>query len=178
MLEITKGTPTDIDELEQLYDCLNDYLGSHTNYPGWKKGIYPTREDAERGIAEGTLFVAREGNKEDNKIVGTVILNHEPETGYSQAAWHEDLEDNEYLVIHTLAVHPDCFNQGIGRLLMELAINCAARTSMKAIRLDVYEKNIPAIKLYEKMGFSYIGTVDLGYGMHGLDWFRLYEKVL
>jgi RimJ/RimL family protein N-acetyltransferase len=44
--------------------------------------------------------------------------------------------------------------------------------------LDVYEGNIPAISLYEKYGFKYIDTVDLGLGNYGLDWFRLYEKLL
>ena len=36
---IESGTPADIDELEKLYDDLNDYLSATTNYPGWIKGI-------------------------------------------------------------------------------------------------------------------------------------------
>ena len=43
---IESGTPADIDELEELYDNLNDYLSATTNYPGWIKGIYPVRENA------------------------------------------------------------------------------------------------------------------------------------
>ena len=34
-------------------------------------------------------------------------------------------------------------------------------------KLDVYEKNEPAIRLYQKCGFQYIDTVDLGYGKYG-----------
>ena len=49
---------------------------------------------------------------------------------------------------------------------------------MKAIRLDVYEKNIPAIRLYERTGFEYIDTVDLGYSMYGLDLYQLYQRLL
>ena len=49
---------------------------------------------------------------------------------------------------------------------------------MKAIRLDVYEQNTPAIRLYEKNGFQYITTVDLGLGDYGLHKFHLYEKIL
>ena len=41
---IESGTATDIDELEKLYDDLNDYLSATTNYPGWIKGIYPIRK--------------------------------------------------------------------------------------------------------------------------------------
>lgn len=34
---IEPGTSADIDELEKLYDELNDYLAATTNYPGWIK---------------------------------------------------------------------------------------------------------------------------------------------
>lgn len=56
---IESGTPADIDELEELYDNLNDYLSATTNYPGWIKGIYPVRENAVAGIEDNTLFVLR-----------------------------------------------------------------------------------------------------------------------
>ncbi|WP_312648537.1 hypothetical protein [Aminipila sp.] len=49
-LTIRKASNHDIDELEQLYDELNDYLESTINFPGWKKGVYPTRKDAINGI--------------------------------------------------------------------------------------------------------------------------------
>ena len=129
-MQIRKGTEKDIDEVTALYDALNDYLEIHMNYPGWRKGIYPTREDAVQGIVENNLFVAV---VEDN-IAGTFILRHRPEDAYALADW--------------------------GSLL------------------DVYENNMPAIRLYEQMGFRYVDTVDLGYGMYGLDRFRLYQRIL
>ena len=69
---IEPGTSADIDELEKLYDELNDYLAATTNYPGWIKGVYPVREDAVAGVNDETLYVARY----DGRIVGSVILNH------------------------------------------------------------------------------------------------------
>ena len=35
---IEPGTSADIDELEKLYNELNDYLAATINYPGWIKG--------------------------------------------------------------------------------------------------------------------------------------------
>lgn len=61
---------------------------------------------------------------------------------------------------------------------MEFVIEYAIQMNMKAVRLDVYEKNIPAIRLYEKLEFQYIDTVDLGYGKYGLDLFKLYQLLL
>ena len=43
---------------------------------------------------------------------------------------------------------------------------------------DVDEKNAPAIRLYEKFGFCYIDTVDLGYSDYGLEKFKLYQRIL
>lgn len=49
----------------------------------------------------------------------------------------------------------------------------------KGMTLDAYESNMPAIRLYEKNGFNYVDTVDLGIvETYGLKWFRLYEKVI
>jgi ribosomal protein S18 acetylase RimI-like enzyme len=61
---------------------------------------------------------------------------------------------------------------------LDFAAEYGIKSHVRAIRLDVYEGNIPAIRLYEKCGFKYIDTVDLGLGSYGLDWFKLYEKVL
>lgn len=173
-LNIERGRVEDIDELEQLYDNLNDFLAAGINYPGWKKGIYPIRQSAVDGINQGYLYVI----KQDSRIVGTVILSHKPEEGYKTAKWLSDYDYSDIIVIHTLAVHPDFIQLGIGRALMNYAIEHGGRINAKSIRLDVYEKNAPAIKLYEKCGFQYIDTVDLGYGEYGLHWFKLYEKLL
>jgi len=171
---IELGNEKDIDELEKLYDDLNDYLAAGINYPGWLKGIYPIREDAIKGLDGGYLYVARY----NGKIVGSIILSHEPESAYNQANWEIEADYSDIVVIHTFAVHPKFMKNGIGQKLMEFATSHSKEIKAKAIRLDVYEKNVPAIKLYEKHGYRYIDTVDLGYGEYGLDWFKLYEKVL
>lgn len=171
---IEKGLPSDIDALEAFYDELTDYLETHINYPGWKRGIYPDRETAETGVHEGTLYVVRDGSR----IAGTVILRHVPEEAYSGANWGNELSYDDIIVIYTLAVHPDYLGKGVGREIMTFVVETARRTQMKAIRLDVYEKNIPAISLYRGFGFEYIGNVDLGYSGFGLDSFQLYQKVL
>lgn len=171
---IELGNEKDIDELEKLYDDLNDYLAAGINYPGWLKGVYPIREDAVKGIEEGYLYVARY----NDEIVGSIILNHEPEDAYNQADWEIEANYSDIVVIHTFTVHPKFMKNGIGQKLMEFATCHSKEIKAKAIRLDVYEKNVPAINLYEKHGYIYVDTVDLGYGKYGLNWFKLYEKVL
>ena len=68
--------------------------------------------------------------------------------------------------------------KGVGRQLVHFVVDYGRKNGMKAVRLDVYEKNEPAIRLYQKCGFQYIDTVDLGYGKYGLDRFALFQKLL
>ena len=173
-MTIEKAVPRDADEVGRLYDSLNDHLMATVNYPGWKKGLYPICEDAEAAIREGTLFVLREGGR----IAGTVILSHREEKGYAQADWGLDIAPEQLIVVHTLVVHPQHLSRGVGRRLMEFAIAQAKAQRMRAVRLDVNQRNVPAIRLYERLGFAHIDTVDLGYGIEQAERYRLYQLVL
>ncbi|MDO0822655.1 GNAT family N-acetyltransferase [Desulfosporosinus nitroreducens] len=173
-ITIELGLAKDINELEQLYNDLNDHLAKGINFPGWKKGFYPIRQDAIDGIEHGNLYVA----KYNGKIVGSVILNHLPEDAYYKAKWKYESDYSDIFIIHTFIVHPNFWKRGIGYALINFSIEHGIESQVKSIRLDVYEGNIPAIRLYEKCGFKYIDTVDLGLGNYGLDWFKLYEKLL
>ncbi|MDR3057430.1 MAG: GNAT family N-acetyltransferase [Prevotella sp.] len=171
---IRKGTISDLDKLEDLYNDLNDYLNDNTNYPGWIKHVYPIRKTAEEGINEETLFVL----EADNNIMGSIILNHKPEDAYHQAEWKVDTGYENIIVIHTLVTNPNFMKQGIGSRLMDFTRQYAISLNMKSIRLDVSINNTAAIALYEKHNYEYIGTVDLRLGYEHLKWFRLYEYVL
>lgn len=168
------GKEKDIDELEQLYNDLNDHLSEGVNYPGQRKGIYPVRENAIDGVRQGNLYVA----KYNGKIVGSVILSHEPEPAYYKAKWEFESDYSDVFVVHTFVVHPKFLKCGVGKALMDFSIKHSIKSQAKSIRLDVYKGNIPAIKLYEKCGFKYVDTVDLGLGNYGLKWFKLYKKLL
>lgn len=171
---IERGTTENIDELELLYDNLNNYLEANTNYPGWIKGIYPVRQTAIDGVKEGSLFIL----KINNIIAGSIILNHVPENAYNQIEWLTTDDYSRIIVVRTLVVNPLFMKKGIALQLMDFAKEYALSKNMKSIRLDVSENNIAAINLYEKSGYHYIGTVDLGLPYDHLKWFRLYEMVL
>jgi len=168
------GNAKDVEDLERLYDALNDHLAEGFNWAGWKKGVYPTKEEAETGIEEETLFVLRM----DDQIAGSVILNHIQEEAYSEAEWQVEAKGHQVMVLRVLVTHPDFMNQGVSRRLLTFAKEHALSQGCKSLRLDVAIQNKPAIVLYEKCGFVHIGTVDLGLPYDHLKWFRLYEFVL
>ena len=173
-IEIIKADITHIEEISKLYDDVCDYLCEHENYPGWKKGVYPTKNDAKVGIKESTLYIA----KDNNKIVGTVILRHKPEEGYKNVEWASESNYEKIYVIYTLAVHPNSIGLGIGKKLLDFAEEIARKEECISLRLDVVKGNIPAENLYKKCGYKYVGTTSLGYEDYGLPWYNLYEKVL
>ncbi len=173
-LRIRKAVEADLDGVGKLYEDVCDYLDAHGNYPGWKKGIYPVRRDAERGMMANALYVARIGER----TVGTVILTHEPEDGYGNGKWLTEDDYRRIYVVHTLAVHPDFLKCGIGTELLVFAERVAREEQCVSIRLDVVKDNIPAERLYQKCGYQWAGTVSLGYEAYGLPWYQLYEKLL
>ena len=97
---IEPGSLADIDELERLYDELNDHLSATINYPGWIKGIYPVRENAAAGVDDNSLFVARC----DGRIAGSVILDHQPEKAYENIVWKIDA-DYSYIFVAVSYTH-------------------------------------------------------------------------
>ena len=171
---IRKGTAGDLDMIERLYGEVCDHMAATVNYCGWKRDVYPSRQDAEAGIGEGALFLA----EADGEAAGSFILRPKQEDAYAGGTWQAALEERDVLTVYTFAVHPERRGQGVGRAMLEFAARYAAEQGAKALRLDVYEGNLPAIRLYESAGFRYAGSVSLGLEDIGLDWFRLYEKML
>ena len=57
--------------------------------------------------------------------------------------------------VRRVVVHPDYRGQGLSRRLMEHIITYARNPlGLAAIDLHVWENNIPAIRLYESLGFQ------------------------
>ena len=156
---ITKATSKDIDGVESLYNDICDYLADKDFNPGWRKGEFPTREEALDYLKDDGLYIARE----NEKIVGSIALSRESDQG-------------NVLFIHTLVVHPNHLRQGIGSQLLAFAENCARDQGLSALQLHVYENNYVAIRSYEQNGYTQVDKVDIGLREYGLEWFYLYEK--
>ena len=58
--------------------------------------------------------------------------------------------------IYTIAVDEAFRGKNIGTFMLERLINDSLRTGVKKIWLEVSTKNLPALNLYEKLGFEKI----------------------
>lgn len=105
-----------------------------------------------------------------------MIANGEKVDGYADAPWQ--IDSDEVIVLHVLAVHPKYRGKGLAGRLMENIIELERNAGKKALRLDVIENNTTAEKLYQKLDFRYIQTETLYYDVVGEMTFKLYELVL
>jgi ribosomal-protein-alanine N-acetyltransferase len=111
-----------------------------------------------------TPWSLRSFQNELEKTVSTCLVfkNRDRLLGYL-VVWR--VEDE--LHIANVAVHPDFRRRGVGRKLIQHAIDLAA--GCRWIGLEVRASNTPALKLYKKFGFLEVGLRRNYYEREGED---------
>lgn len=157
---IRKGILSDIDSVVDTYNEHFAYEKKYGSVTVFRKGVYPTREDATKAVNAGTLYVS----EENNKIVGSIIVDKNQPEEYQKIEWHYSAIDNEVMVIHLLMVCPSRKGHGIATLLVKYAMKLARECSCKEIRLDTGSQNTPAVSLYQKLGFQIVAAAPMKVG--------------
>ena len=153
---IRRAVERDIDAVERHYAELLAFEKEHGSHTNWKAGVYPTRRVAERGVADGALYVMEEGGK----LCASMLLNHAQLDIYAAVAWRYPAAPEKVLVIHTLCVPPSQAGKGAGKRMVRFALEEAVRRGCDVIRIDTWEHNGPAANLYRRLGFRDAGRVS------------------
>ena len=130
-----KAEKEDFYKIRSLYWNLIDQEQDDPSFPHWKKGIHPSDEMIQDSIDTGQLYVLSDGDE----IAACVIANDEKVEGYADAPWQ--IDSDEVIVLHVLAVHPEYRGKGLARRLVENVIEQERKAGKKALRLDVIENN-------------------------------------
>jgi ribosomal protein S18 acetylase RimI-like enzyme len=128
---------------------------------------YPTPEKFAQDIERGNLILS----DAHGVVAATVVLDTRPDPEYAGVAWKHGEENAS--IVHRLMVRPEFQGQGLARRMIEHVEEKARRLGYTSIRLDAYTENHVALRLYEKLGYSPVGTIRLRKGV-----FRCYEKGL
>lgn len=152
-----KAEKEDFDKIRSLYWNLIDQEQDDPSFPHWKKGIHPSDEMIQNSIDREELYVLAD----DDEIAACVIANDEKVDGYADASWQ--IDSDEVIVLHVLAVHPDYRGEGLARRLVENVIEQERKADKKALRLDVIENNTTAEKLYQKLVLYPVSNNTLQY---------------
>ena len=175
-LTIREAFDDEYNRVRKFYHDLIDAMSEAKYHPMWEKNIYPTDDYLQESIKKQTLFIG----EINDSIVGAMVINHDYNESYEDVSWTWTIQarNNEISVIHILCVHPNWGKQGIGRLLVQWAIDYAKNQQQKAVRLDVLKGNLPAERLYLSVGFKYIDTISMYYDDTGWTDFELYEYII
>lgn len=157
---IRKAIAQDIDQVENIYTELLLYEQKHGAYTVWKLGVYPTRETAEKSFADGTLYVM----EQEGEICASIIANQVQPEEYGNVKWKYAAQPDEIFVIHLLCVRPSKAGCGIGKAMVQSAVEKGKQLNCRTIRLDTGAQNKPAVSLYKKLGFELAGTSSMSVG--------------
>lgn len=133
-----------IGHLEVLKDIATKAVQNmHENGLDLWNEFYP-RDDLINYIGKD-LYIA----KEEDNIICFFRLYEDDESAES-FIW--SFENEIFLGMFTINV--DFLHMGYGKKVLKLILEYLNENKHKSIRLTVYDKNIPAINLYEKIGFK------------------------
>ncbi len=150
-MEIQPATEESLlDVMYLLFKCVKDM--NRKGMFQWNQA-YPSPDVIENDIKNNSLYTLT-----DNWVIkGIIVLNETQPAEYKKIEWKFIDSNHRVLMVHRLAVHPMFQNQGVGKKMMDFAIEYAGINNFPVIRLDVFEGNLSANKLYSKLGFSKAG---------------------
>ena len=169
-MQIRKCTQADIVATGAFYDKVVEYLLSHTNYPKWTKE-YPSESWVWTMSQDESQYIC----VEDGNVIGAFVFNTDPQGSYYKVKWGKTIPEREYMILHTLAIDPELQGKGLGSEVVKFCLEEAKTRGYKAVRVDVVPGNLPAARLYEKNGFTYVGDADLDRGIDYIPVFQMYE---
>lgn len=165
-MNFRKSTFDDVDRILEIIEKAKIEL-RNLGLDQWQKG-YPNREVIENDIKLGISYVLEDIEKNENglksenftKILGTIVLSPKKEEPYSkiEGKW---ITNDDYIVIHRLAVDSEIKNKGIATKILEFSEKECIKNKILSIKTDTQENNEPMKKFLEKNGFSYCGVIYL-----------------
>lgn len=91
---------------------------------------------------------------EKNQLAHYIVIEENDEIiGYG-GVWY--IMDEGHIT--NVAIHPEHRKKGLGKTLVDGMMKAAKKAEINHMTLEVRKSNLPAITLYERMGFEFAGT--------------------
>ena len=162
--DFEQASPADIDAvMENIRDVREAGLTD------WDE-VYPAREHIGEDVENGALYLLRAPQGDIVASIAAYFDDAEFERDTASAGFAKAAHSYS---LFRLCVRADLQGRGLGFQLVSHVIERAKSLGCDFIRLLASEGNIPANRLYEKLGFRKLGKVRL------YEWdFLAYEKQL
>ncbi|MCX0359245.1 GNAT family N-acetyltransferase [Clostridium perfringens] len=167
-MEFRQANISDLDQIVEIIELSKKYL-KETKVDQWQDG-YPAKEDLRRDIESGNSYVLT--NK--GEIVATTVISLDGESTYNSIFNGEWITNEEYIVMHRVAVHDKYKGKGIFKELIKEAESLALNKGISSIKIDTHRDNISMQRAVVKNDFKRCGIIYLGDGSERI----AFEKVL
>ena len=172
---IRLASATDLPAIAEIYDAIlaREESGGPV-YTNWQRGKYPTVDTARQALDDGTLYVGEDAGL----LWGVVNLNDVQLPEYGDIPWTIPAERDQVGVIHTLCIHPAQTGRGLARRMVALCEEEARRQGRTVMRLDTWEHNLPANRMYPALGYRFAGATEFFFQGFVHEILNCYEKAL
>ena len=114
---------------------------------------YPGMEEIIEDLSAGMLYVL----EENRELIGAVSIVPENELNDFDC-WTVKQNAREFARV---VIRPDHQRKGLSALLVEDIIKELQKRNAESIHIAVAKENLPAQRLYQKMGFTFCGEAEL-----------------
>ncbi|HBI6990284.1 TPA: GNAT family N-acetyltransferase [Clostridium perfringens] len=167
-MEFRQAKISDLDQIVEIIELSKKYL-KETKVDQWQDG-YPAKEDLRRDIESGNSYVLT--NKDE--IVATTVISLDGESTYNSIFNGEWITNEEYIVMHRVAVHNKYKGKGIFKELIKEAESLALNNDIFSIKIDTHRDNVSMQRAVVKNNFKRCGIIYLGDGSERI----AFEKVI
>lgn len=167
-MEFRQANISDLDQIVEIIELSKKYL-KETKVDQWQDG-YPAKEDLRRDIESGNSYVLT--NKDE--IVATTVISLDGESTYNSIFNGEWITNEEYIVMHRVAVHDKYKGKGIFKELIKEAESLALNKGISSIKIDTHRDNISMQRAVVKNDFKRCGIIYLEDGSERI----AFEKVI
>lgn len=143
------------DDLDEICDIVrNSIKVMERNHIFQWDDLYPVKADFQKDIEKNQLYVGLA----NDQIAVLYVLNQECDKEYESGDWK--YKEEAFYIVHRLCVNPDFQNRGVARHTLLHIEKQLKSKSIYVIRLDVFQNNPYAIRLYDSLGYSKVGYAD------------------
>ena len=147
---LTKATQSDFAAICSLYESVCAAMASTSHQ--WMWGEYPAEDILQASLDAGTLYIAKEGDD----LLAAVTIDTCFDEEYETVNW---LFGQKPGAFHRLAIAPAQQGKGLGKKIVAAVCDILRSQSCDTLRIDTYENNLAAQKLYTGLGMRKAGEV-------------------
>ena len=154
-MKFRRAVNTDINDIINIIRQAQSYFKEVGIYQ-WQDN-YPNVETISNDIDNKNSYVLLK----DNNIVATAAVSFDEEKTYDSIYEGQWISNNEYAVIHRMAVDNDYKGLGLSSQIIKNVERLCLNKDVYSIKVDTHEENLSMQKLLKNNQFQYRGIMYL-----------------